>query len=223
MGQNSRTVALSNDYLAIIDRGDSRVVRIIDVASGKPLAHSITHTLEVLQIGVSQHGLAIDRKLYVLDRNHDLYIALINPPSAAAGGKGGRKGPAVPSMIKLASMVDCAIWHDTTDMLAAVCDSKVTVWCASCHRAYPTRAPLGTRGHWRRESLEPAQEGQQRASHHAPCTFQLFRYYNIINSTGSTLGSGSKKLCNSRAPLSVLVFKPWCVLVGQALLNALKF
>jgi len=125
---NVRSVSISNDYLAIIDRGDSRVVRIIDVASGKPLAHSITHTLEVLQIGVSQHGLAIDRKLYVLDRNHDLYIALINPPSAAAGGKGGRKGPAVPSMIKLASMVDCAIWHDTTDMLAAVCDSKVTVW-----------------------------------------------------------------------------------------------
>ena len=77
MGQNSRTVALSNDYLAIIDRGDPKMVRIVDVTSGKLTQNTINHNLEVLEIGISQYGPAMDRKIYVLDRSAS------HPPPAA--------------------------------------------------------------------------------------------------------------------------------------------
>ena len=60
---NARTVALSDDYLAIIDRGDPKMVRIVDVSSGKLTKHTIDHNLEVLEIGISQYGPAMDRKV----------------------------------------------------------------------------------------------------------------------------------------------------------------
>ena len=33
---------------------------------------------QVIEIGISQFGPALDRKIYVLDRNHDLYVASAN-------------------------------------------------------------------------------------------------------------------------------------------------
>lgn len=62
-------------------------------------------------------------------RNHDLHIASVAASSKAtgAGGKGAAADTA-PQLIKISSMVDCALWHDSTDMLVAIADSKVVVW-----------------------------------------------------------------------------------------------
>jgi intraflagellar transport protein 80 len=127
---NQRTVALANDYLAIIDRADPKQVRVVDVASGKLMQQGLVHSLDVLEVGISQYGPALDRKIYVLDRNHDLYIAPANAAAQSGGqaqaGQGGGSG--AHALVKIASMVDCAIWHDETEMLAAVADGKIVVW-----------------------------------------------------------------------------------------------
>jgi len=125
---NARSVSLSNEYLAIIDRGDPRNVRIVDVASGKLMQQAINHTLEILEVGISQGEgpSSHDRKLYVLDRNHDLYIA---SATASSVGQAQNTGAAPGSnLIKIATMVDCAAWHETTEMLAAISDSKIVTW-----------------------------------------------------------------------------------------------
>ena len=124
---NRRSVALSNDYLAIIDRADPKLVRIVDVTSGRPMQQEIKHTLDVLEVGISQYGPALDRKIFVLDRNHDLYIASANVNASTKAGVGGSAAAQNP-LIKIASMVDSAVWHDTTEMLAAVSDSQIVVW-----------------------------------------------------------------------------------------------
>jgi intraflagellar transport protein 80 len=126
---NKRSVALSNEYLAIIDRGTPTNVKIVDVASGKLMQQGLTHTLDVLEIGISQASGSHDRKIYVLDRNHDLYVAPANVSTAAGQGAAGAAAAAPGStLIKIASMVDCAIWHDSTDMLAALSDGKIVTW-----------------------------------------------------------------------------------------------
>jgi intraflagellar transport protein 80 len=63
----------------------------------------------------------------VLDRNHDLYVAPANVTNAAGQGAGAPPAAGA-SLIKIASMVDCAIWHDSTDMLAALSDGKIVTW-----------------------------------------------------------------------------------------------
>ena len=53
-----------------------------------------------------QVGTSTDRQLILIDRNRDLYIVGVM-----------KRQPA-----KLASMVDSALWHNTTGMLAALVD-----------------------------------------------------------------------------------------------------
>jgi len=64
-----------------------------------------------------QVGTSTDRQLILIDRNRDLYIVGVM-----------KRQPA-----KLASMVDSALWHNTTGMLAALVDQKlVGVWECVC-------------------------------------------------------------------------------------------
>ncbi len=56
-----------------------------------------------------QVGTSTERQLILIDRNRDLYIMSVM-----------KRQPA-----KLASMVDSALWHNTTGMLAALVDQKL--------------------------------------------------------------------------------------------------
>jgi intraflagellar transport protein 80 len=96
---------------------------LICVAQGKLMQQSLNHTLDVIEVGISQFGPALERKIYVLDRNHDLYVASANV-TKTPNPSGQNSNP----LIKIASMVDCALWHDSTEMLAAVSDGKIVVW-----------------------------------------------------------------------------------------------
>ena len=62
-----------------------------------------------------------------IDQNRDMWIR------AVAG-----KGPAV----KLAAMVDCAVWHDSVGMLAFIADHKlVNLCCIHFCNSYSTLVP----------------------------------------------------------------------------------
>uniref|UniRef100_A0A7S0WTZ1 Intraflagellar transport protein 80 homolog n=1 Tax=Chlamydomonas leiostraca TaxID=1034604 RepID=A0A7S0WTZ1_9CHLO len=112
---NRQMLALSNDTIAVLDAGQATngsTVRFFDTAQGRPIGEPFTHSLEIKDISLSQVGPNTERQLIYIDRNRDLYIVPVM-----------KRVPA-----KLASMVDSALWHDSTGMLAAMVDCKLTVW-----------------------------------------------------------------------------------------------
>lgn len=80
---------------------------------GRPIGDAFVHSLEIKEISLSQHGTNTDRQLIYIDRNRDLYIVGVVKRVAT----------------KLASMVDGALWHDTTGMLGAMVDQKLVGSC----------------------------------------------------------------------------------------------
>ncbi|KAK3271476.1 Intraflagellar transport protein 80 [Cymbomonas tetramitiformis] len=109
---NGESVCVSGDTVAVIDRSDSKAIRFFDAAGGKQIGEPVTHTLEITEIALNQTGPNTDRKLIFIDRNRDLYITPVLKPS----------------LIKLGTMVDSAVWNDTSDMLATMIDQKLVVW-----------------------------------------------------------------------------------------------
>ncbi len=71
-----------------------------------------SHGTEVRRIALNQSGNATERQLLLLDRNQDLYLLHVQRRAC----------------IKLAGMCGSAIWHDRAPMLAAVVDSKLSIW-----------------------------------------------------------------------------------------------
>jgi intraflagellar transport protein 80 len=108
-----RTLAISNDAAACVERSAPKVVRYLDCASGKPSAKDFTHTLDVEEVALSQLGHAFERKICIVDRNRDLYLSIV----------GDRPDP-----VKLATMVDSVRWNDDNDSLLAIADGKLLVW-----------------------------------------------------------------------------------------------
>eukprot|EP00658_Telonema_sp_P-2_P035034 TRINITY_DN2552_c0_g1_i4.p1 TRINITY_DN2552_c0_g1~~TRINITY_DN2552_c0_g1_i4.p1 ORF type:complete len:329 (+),score=133.64 TRINITY_DN2552_c0_g1_i4:46-987(+) len=72
----------------------------------------IRDRLEVAEIALDQFGLGSERKLAVLDRNHDLYLTPVHRQH----------------LIKIANMVDSFLWHTKTGMLAASMDGQLCTW-----------------------------------------------------------------------------------------------
>jgi len=110
---NPQMVSLSTDVVAVLDQQASGgVVRLFDTAQGRPVGEPLSHNLEVTEISLSQAGGTAERQLSFIDRNRDLYIVSVAKRTVA----------------KLGSMVDSAFWHDTTGMLSAMVDQKLTLW-----------------------------------------------------------------------------------------------
>ncbi len=113
---NYQSVSLSNDVLAVIDKGESesKAIRFFDSTNAKPLGDPITHSMEIIEIALNQFGAMAERKLVFIDRNRDLYICRVNNKR--------------PEVFKLATMVDSVKWNDNTDMLVAICDGQFVTW-----------------------------------------------------------------------------------------------
>jgi len=119
---NHESVSIANDTLAVIDRSDrgedkkdkkagvACAVRVFDSATGKQLGEPITHNLEITDLALSHAG--NERKLVFIDRNRDLYITPVLKPH----------------VVKMGTMCDSVVWHESTDMLAAMVDQKLVVW-----------------------------------------------------------------------------------------------
>ncbi|XP_066266233.1 intraflagellar transport protein 80 homolog [Branchiostoma lanceolatum] len=115
---NVQTLAISNDAVAIRDKKDEKVVHLFDATSGKPLGDGkpFVHKMEVMEVALDQCGPAPERRLALVDKNRDLYLAQVR----AVGG--ARK------VIKLGTMVHSMSWNDETNMLSALQDTKLVVY-----------------------------------------------------------------------------------------------
>lgn len=109
---NRKTVSLSSDTIAILDKSDGKTIRLFDVETGRPLSATITHTLEIVELAISQHAKGPERKVCYLDRARNMYVT---PVSKVAP-------------YKLHTQVDSMAWNDASDMLLAIADSKVRSW-----------------------------------------------------------------------------------------------
>lgn len=111
---NYQSVSVSNDVIAVIDKGEgkSQAIRFLDANSGKQLGDPLTHTMEVIELELSHFGSYADRKCAFIDRNGDLYITSVTKREC----------------FKLATMVESIKWNDQTDMLSAISDGKFVVW-----------------------------------------------------------------------------------------------
>lgn len=125
---SDKTLAISNDAAAFVDRSAPKLVRFLDALSAKPSCKDFSHALEIDEVHLSQVGHAYERKFCVIDRNRDLYLSAVSDH---------------PDPVKLATMVDSARWNDDNDMLLAIADGKLLVWL--CPQAAFTDRDLLTR------------------------------------------------------------------------------
>mmetsp|Transcript_9747 Transcript_9747/g.36287 ORF Transcript_9747/g.36287 Transcript_9747/m.36287 type:complete len:855 (-) Transcript_9747:37-2601(-) len=119
---NKDNLGLSNDYLAIVDKaqGQSKQIRIFDIQTGKQIMDPVIHNMEIMEVHLNQMGSSDNRMLAFVDRNRDLYITLLK----------SRNLPDLHEFVnyKICTMVDSVSWNDSTDMLVACSDQKLTVW-----------------------------------------------------------------------------------------------
>eukprot|EP01119_Soliformovum_irregulare_P002458 TRINITY_DN12704_c0_g1_i1.p1 TRINITY_DN12704_c0_g1~~TRINITY_DN12704_c0_g1_i1.p1 ORF type:complete len:529 (-),score=125.67 TRINITY_DN12704_c0_g1_i1:3-1562(-) len=109
---NEQTIAVSNDFLAVVDRKDRKTIHRFEISTGRPLENKIVHSLDIIQLCLNQYSNSNQRKVAFIDKNHDLYISPVNKIKVT----------------KMGLMVNSARWSDKTDMLAAVSDGKFLVW-----------------------------------------------------------------------------------------------
>jgi len=105
-------ICLSNDIISILTPNSPKTIRSYDIASGKPLNHTIEHTMDISEIALSQSELGRDRKVSFIDSNKDLYICNVYSYK----------------IVKITSMCDTFSWNDSNDMLCAIADEKFYSW-----------------------------------------------------------------------------------------------
>ncbi|XP_002738919.2 intraflagellar transport protein 80 homolog [Saccoglossus kowalevskii] len=115
---NYHSLALSNDTIAIRDKVDEKLVHVFDASTGKALGDGkpIAHKFDVMEIGLDQYGPASERRLSIVDKNRDLHLT-----SVRTVGK-------TQQIIKLGTMISSLSWNDTTNILSALQDGKLSVW-----------------------------------------------------------------------------------------------
>lgn len=115
---NEQTCTLSNDTLAVKDRKDEKVIHLFETQTGKPVGSGqpIQHSLEVMEIALSQCGQVSGRQLAIIDKNRDLYLTPVK-----------HIGPAE-RLVKLGTMITTMAWNDNTNMLSAFQDGRFIVW-----------------------------------------------------------------------------------------------
>uniref|UniRef100_W5L312 Intraflagellar transport 80 homolog (Chlamydomonas) n=1 Tax=Astyanax mexicanus TaxID=7994 RepID=W5L312_ASTMX len=76
---NAQSVSLSNDTIAVRDKTDEKVVYLFDAQTGKAIGDGkpFSHKLEVMEIALDQCGPSSDRKIALIDKNHDLYLTSV--------------------------------------------------------------------------------------------------------------------------------------------------
>ena len=98
-------------------------VHLFDANTGKPLndGKPFQHRLEIAEIALDQTGLHNQRKLAFVDKNRDLFLTSINFNRAST--KSIQQAPG-----KLGAMVLSLKWNTESNMLAALQDSRLTIY-----------------------------------------------------------------------------------------------
>ena len=117
---NAAAVSVCNDTIAIRDQTDERNVHLFDASNGKPLndgGKPLTHRQEIAEIALDKIGLPNSRKLAIVDKNRDLFLASVR----RFGGPGQKKESSVAKTSgKIGAMVQSLKWNNDHNMLAAI-------------------------------------------------------------------------------------------------------
>ena len=104
----------------------------MDALSGKKLVDPLQLDHPVDCVTLNQVGLGSDRKVAIIDRNRDLWITTIHgatPFKLASVCVGDYRLMDLYSRCCPLQMVSSARWSDESDLLVAVVDTQVKVWC----------------------------------------------------------------------------------------------
>nr|CAD7424961.1 unnamed protein product [Timema monikensis] len=114
---NLASISISNDTIAVRDQLDNKTVHLFEVGSARSLVDlpPLHHWVGVLEVALNQAGSALERQIAVVDRNRDLYLALV-------------RGTLHKKLRKLAPMIQSLGWNCDTNILATVQDTNLTVW-----------------------------------------------------------------------------------------------
>ncbi|UPR04303.1 WD40 repeat domain-containing protein [Chloropicon primus] len=126
---STRSLALADDCVAVVDHASSSVVRVFDTQTGKPLAQKLKQGAGggeqgqvchhqggiITEVGLSLVGGLGERKLCFVDSNRDLYLSLL--------------GDQTRDPVKLCTMCDSFGWSTDSSALCCVSDGKLLVWC----------------------------------------------------------------------------------------------
>ncbi|XP_078065148.1 intraflagellar transport protein 80 homolog isoform X3 [Mustelus asterias] len=115
---SSLTVSVSNDIIAVRDKADDKVIYLIDALSGKPLGDGkpLVHKIEVMEVALDQFGSPSERKIAIIDKNRDLYIASV------------RRFGKEQKIIKIGTMVHSIAWNDKINILCGMQNMYFVVW-----------------------------------------------------------------------------------------------
>ncbi|XP_072428822.1 intraflagellar transport protein 80 homolog isoform X1 [Chiloscyllium punctatum] len=115
---SSQTISLSNDTIAVRDKTDDKVIYLIDAISGKPLGDGkpLVHKIEVMEVALDQFGSQNERKVAIIDKNRDLYIASV------------RRFGKEQKIIKIGTMVHSIAWNDKINILCGMQNTHFVVW-----------------------------------------------------------------------------------------------
>ncbi|GMT31555.1 hypothetical protein PFISCL1PPCAC_22852 [Pristionchus fissidentatus] len=118
-GHHERTVALSADTVAIVDKIDPSQIHVLDPQTSKNQGDGkISHTGEIEEICLSQSGNLNSRLLAFIDSAGSVHVAMIK-----TFGKVAR-------VAKLGSLVQRICFHDQWPMLAGLQEGQLVVWPA---------------------------------------------------------------------------------------------
>ncbi|KAL6734894.1 hypothetical protein Aduo_005385 [Ancylostoma duodenale] len=116
---SEKVTSLSNDVVAIRDRAETSTLWFFDPTSGKSLGDGkIVHEREITELTLSQCGKLTERILAFRDSDAAVFVARVKTYGIAQ------------RIAKIGSSVEHLHFNDTTNMLAAVGEGRVTVWPA---------------------------------------------------------------------------------------------
>ncbi|RCN33709.1 WD domain, G-beta repeat protein, partial [Ancylostoma caninum] len=118
-GSGEKVTSISNDVVAIRDRAEASTVWFFDPTSGKTLGDGkIVHEREITELTLSQCGKLSERVLAFRDSDAAVFVGRVKTYGIAQ------------RIAKIGSSVEHLHFNDTTNMLAAVGEGRVTVWPA---------------------------------------------------------------------------------------------
>lgn len=152
-------ICLSNDIIAVLSPNAPKSIRLYDIVSGKPLNHTIEHSMDIFEIALNQSDIVRDRKICFLDSNKDLYITNVFTNK----------------IVKIMNMCDSFSWNDSNDMLCGIADEKFYSWI------YPNAVYLD------RELLDGCKYEKDASDAGKNCQILSFTgsFCNILKSDGS--------------------------------------
>lgn len=127
---NDKSITISEDAIAILDKGEkkSSAVLLFPIKSENSASINntsqftqIQHTIEIEEIALSKFSTFEDRKIVFIDRNRDLYLCIPSLKKSSPTGSGF-------DPFKIGTMADSVMWNSESDILCGICDSKLHFW-----------------------------------------------------------------------------------------------